>query len=142
MHLGVIYMTNHQSAVRGRPTPLTHWRSQPRLSQRFERPRAIRAARAHLLILPPYSPDLNPIEQAFAKIKHRLWNAAARSWEALWRAVIWTGVSPGLVQVRGKTRLELPFSVPRTEGNAEVHSRRANERSDVFSNMRVLSLSG
>ncbi len=87
MHLGVIYMTNHQSAVRGRPTPLTHRRSQPRLSQKSERPRAIRAARAHLLILPPYSPDLNPIEQAFAKIKHRLWNAAARSWEALWRAV-------------------------------------------------------
>ena len=48
--------------------------------------RAIRAAGAHVLFLPPYSPDLNPIEQAFAKIKHRLRNAAARSRETLWRA--------------------------------------------------------
>jgi transposase len=32
--------------------------------------RAIRAAGAHLLFLPPYSPDLNPIEQLFAKLKH------------------------------------------------------------------------
>ncbi len=29
-----------------------------------------RAAGAHLLFLPPYSPDLNPIEQVFAKLKH------------------------------------------------------------------------
>ena len=49
--------------------------------------RAIRAAGAHVLFLPPYSPDLNPIEQAFAKIKHQLRNAAARSRETLWRAV-------------------------------------------------------
>ena len=32
--------------------------------------RAIRDAGAHLLFLQPYSPDLNPIEQAFAKLKH------------------------------------------------------------------------
>jgi transposase len=31
---------------------------------------AIRATGAHLLFLPPYSPDLNPIEQVFAKLKH------------------------------------------------------------------------
>ena len=31
---------------------------------------AIRARKAHLLFLPPYSPDLNPIEQVFAKLKH------------------------------------------------------------------------
>ena len=43
--------------------------------------RAIGAADAHVLVLPPCSPDLNPIEQAFAKIKHRLRNAAARSGE-------------------------------------------------------------
>ena len=49
--------------------------------------RAIRAVGAHVLFLPPCSPDLNPIEQAFAKIKHRLRNAAARSRETLWRAV-------------------------------------------------------
>ena len=32
--------------------------------------RAIRASGARLLFLPPYSPDLNPIEQVFAKLKH------------------------------------------------------------------------
>jgi transposase len=31
-----------------------------------------RAVRTHLLFLPPYRPDLNPIEQAFAKLKHLL----------------------------------------------------------------------
>ena len=40
---------------------------------------AIRAAGAHRLFLPPYSPDLNPIEQAFAKLKHWLRRAMARS---------------------------------------------------------------
>ena len=49
--------------------------------------RAIRAAGAHVLFLSPYGPDLNPIEQAFAKMKHRLRNAAARSRETLWRTV-------------------------------------------------------
>ncbi|MFD1881137.1 transposase, partial [Paracoccus pacificus] len=44
---------------------------------------AIRAAGAHLLFLPPYSPDLNPIEQVFAKLKHLLRKAAARSQDAV-----------------------------------------------------------
>ena len=48
---------------------------------------AIRSADAHLLFLPPYSPDLNPIEQAFAKLKHRIRNAAPRSRDTLWRTV-------------------------------------------------------
>jgi putative transposase len=39
----------------------------------------IRAAGARRLFLPPYSPDLNPIEQAFAKLKHWLRQAQARS---------------------------------------------------------------
>jgi len=47
--------------------------------------RAIRSAGAHLLFLPPYSPDLNPIEQAFAKLKHMMRNAQARTVEATWR---------------------------------------------------------
>lgn len=46
---------------------------------------AIRAAGAHLLFLPPYSPDLNPIEQVFAKLKHLLRKAAKRTVEATWR---------------------------------------------------------
>ncbi len=45
--------------------------------------RAIRAARAHCLFLPPYSPDLNPIEQVFAKLKAFLRRAAARTFDAI-----------------------------------------------------------
>ncbi len=45
----------------------------------------IRAAGARLFFLPPYSPDLNPIEQVFAKLKALLRNAAERSMEATWR---------------------------------------------------------
>ncbi|WP_408906299.1 IS630 family transposase [Muricoccus nepalensis] len=48
---------------------------------------AIRATGASLLYLPPYSPDLNPIEQAFAKLKALLRKAAARTREALWTTI-------------------------------------------------------
>jgi transposase len=48
---------------------------------------AIEAAGARLLYLPPYSPDLNPIEMAFAKLKAALRKAAARSIEALLDAI-------------------------------------------------------
>lgn len=48
---------------------------------------AIRAAGAHLLFLPAYSPDLNPIEQVFAKLKHMLRNAAERTMEATWKRI-------------------------------------------------------
>lgn len=44
----------------------------------------IEAAGAELLFLPPYSPDLNPIEQVFAKLKHLLRKAAKRTVDALW----------------------------------------------------------
>jgi transposase len=44
---------------------------------------AIRAAGAHLLFLPSYSPDLNSIEQVFAKLKHRLREAASRTQDAV-----------------------------------------------------------
>ena len=47
----------------------------------------IEATGATLLFLPPYSPDLNPIEQAFAKLKGLLRSEAARSVEALWTAI-------------------------------------------------------
>jgi transposase len=42
---------------------------------------------AWFLFLPPYSPDLNPIEQAFAKLKAHLRKAAVRTFDALWRAI-------------------------------------------------------
>jgi transposase len=45
--------------------------------------RAIRQAGAKLLFLPKYSPDLNPIEQVFAKLKQLLRKAQARSYDAL-----------------------------------------------------------
>jgi transposase len=48
---------------------------------------AIAAAGASLLYLPPYSPDLNPIEQLFAKLKALLRKAAARTKEELWQAI-------------------------------------------------------
>jgi transposase len=48
---------------------------------------AIAAVGASILYLPPYSPDLNPIEQAFAKLKALLRKAAARTREALWGAI-------------------------------------------------------
>ncbi|MDF1585027.1 IS630 family transposase [Marinimicrococcus flavescens] len=44
---------------------------------------AIRAAKAHLLYLPPYSPELNPIEQVFAKLKHLLRKAEQRTAETV-----------------------------------------------------------
>ncbi|WP_284277873.1 transposase, partial [Bradyrhizobium liaoningense] len=48
---------------------------------------AIRARGAHFIFLPPYSPDLNPIEQVFAKLKHLMRSAEPRDVEATWRKV-------------------------------------------------------
>jgi len=47
--------------------------------------RAIEAAGERLLLLPPYSPDYNPIELAFAKLKALLCKAGERTVEGLWR---------------------------------------------------------
>jgi transposase len=48
---------------------------------------AVEARGARLLYLPPYSPDLNPIEQAFAKLKALLRSAANRTVDALWHTI-------------------------------------------------------
>ena len=48
---------------------------------------AIEAAGATLMFIPPYSPDLNPIEMAFAKLKALLRAKAIRTVEALWKAL-------------------------------------------------------
>lgn len=48
---------------------------------------AVEAAGASILYLPPYSPDLNPIEQFFSKLKALLRKKAARTKEALWNAI-------------------------------------------------------
>ena len=47
----------------------------------------IRSVGAKLIFLPKYSPDLNPIEQVFAKLKHLLRNAAARTLETVVAAI-------------------------------------------------------
>ena len=49
--------------------------------------RILRAVGARLLLLPKYSPDLNPIEQVFAKLKHLLRKAQARTREAICAAI-------------------------------------------------------
>lgn len=49
--------------------------------------KAIRNAGAHLIFLPKYSPDLNPIEQVFAKLKHLLRKKAARTVETVCAAI-------------------------------------------------------
>jgi len=48
---------------------------------------AIKAAGARLWFLPPYSPDLNPIEQTFAKVKHWMRMAEKRTMEEAWKQV-------------------------------------------------------
>lgn len=48
--------------------------------------RAIEARGAAVWYLPPYSPDLNPIETVFSKLKHLLRSAGERTMESLWRA--------------------------------------------------------
>ena len=48
---------------------------------------AIRAAGARLFFLPPYSPDLNPIEQVFAKLKTLLRKAAERTVDTTWKRI-------------------------------------------------------
>ena len=56
----------------------------------------VEARGARLLLLPPYSPDLNPIEQLFAKLKALLRKAAARTVETLWTAVAGGGPNEGM----------------------------------------------
>ena len=47
----------------------------------------LKSVGAWFLFLPPYSPDLNPIEMAFSKLKTLIRKAAARSYDELWKAV-------------------------------------------------------
>ena len=47
----------------------------------------LRAQGNDLIFLPPYSPDLNPIEMAFSKLKTLIRKAAARTYQALWTCV-------------------------------------------------------
>ena len=80
---------------------------------------AIRAQGAHLLFLPPYSPDLNPIEQVFAKLKHLIRAAEPRDVEATWRKV---GELLDLFSKRGVRQLsqKLRISRPGSAGKKAV----------------------
>jgi len=87
---------------------------------------AIEAAGAELRFLPPYSPDFNPIEMAFAKLKAHLRKAAARTRDALWDAVgnaldaftplecanyfTAAGYEPGVIRIRSSGRALRRFS--------------------------------
>ena len=48
---------------------------------------AITATDAQLFLLPPYSPDMNPIEMTFAKLKTLLCQTPGPTWDGLWRRI-------------------------------------------------------
>src|SRR5919112_828802 len=78
----------HGRCLRGQrlldPVPHGHWKTSTLVAGLRE---TIEAHAATLLYLPPYSPDFNPIEKAFAKIKATLRKIGARTRKALWQAI-------------------------------------------------------
>ena len=74
--------------------------------------RALRDIGTWFLFLPPYSPDLNPIEMAFSKLKALIRKAAARTYHELWKAV-GHGVRPvqrrGMLQLLQGSRIQNPI---------------------------------
>lgn len=71
---------------------------------------AIRARGAHLIFLPPFSPDLNPIEQVFAKLKHLLRDAQPRDVEPTWPKV--GELSTSSPQTNAQTTSEIQGTFP------------------------------
>jgi len=69
--------------------PHSPWRFQPPVAthRNVEAAQALRQAGCWFLYLPPYSPDLNPIEQAFAKLKACLRKIGARNFTDLFEAL-------------------------------------------------------
>ncbi len=61
----------------------------------------VEASGATVLLLPPYSPDFNPIEEAFSKIKHSLRKAKARTLDALFEATHWALAAVTAEDARG-----------------------------------------
>ena len=78
--------------------------------------RIIRAAGARLWYLPPYSPDLNPIEQAFAKIKHAMRIAQKRTVEDVWRHIgtLVTAIRQRMQQLLPKRRIRFHQNMKRS----------------------------
>ena len=86
----------------------------------------IEAAGAELLHLPPYSPDLNPIENAFAKLKALLRKAAERTIGGLWNAIgkLLDASNPGQMQeLLYPRRLWCRVIGNRSSGNGRAGSR-------------------
>ena len=69
---------------------------------------AIEARGARLLFLPAYSPDLNPIEQVFAKLKALLRKAGPRTREALWKTI---GASLDRYSSTGRKNYSRPWRI-------------------------------
>ena len=82
----VLERGGHHEAVRAEEAAPEH-HARAREAEREVVKDAIRAAGARLWFLPPYSPDLNPIEQAFAKLKAALRKAQARTIDTVVREV-------------------------------------------------------
>ena len=82
----------------------------------------IEAAGAQLLYLPPYSPDLNPIEKAWAKLKQLLRTAKARTKEALDQAI--AELLPLLTAEDARAWFRLPFPLYNNRRNSLVSVRR------------------
>ena len=89
---GAINRVSFDSSVKSQPAPalrpgqivVTDNLSSHKSSQAVV---LLRAQGNDLIFLPPYSPDLNPIEMAFSKLKTLIRKAAARTYQALWRQV-------------------------------------------------------
>jgi transposase len=79
-HAGSGRTRHARSQGRGLKTPLTVHKS-------AKAAQCLKEKGTWFLFLPASSPDLNPIEQAFAKLKAHLRKAEARTFEALWRAI-------------------------------------------------------
>ena len=80
----------------------------------------IEAANASLLYLPPYSPDFNPIENAFSKLKAHLRKAAERTVDGLWAAI------GRIIGARPTNALTTPprIAVPKLNGKRSRFRRR------------------
>ena len=87
----------------------------------------IEAAGARLLYLPPYSPDFNPIEQAFAKLKALLRKAAARTLDALQTAIAAAlAASPASRRSRCFEKVLASHTGPSTPGPTNQRNKRSN----------------
>ena len=107
---------------------------------------AIKAVGASLLYLPSYSPDLNPIEQLFAKLKTLLRKAAARTRDGLWTTIgtlldAFTPTECRNYIINSASDGNAPNCCthsPAFESTAHAPKRRhASERSNDFRNLRL-----